>query len=343
MTAKDRLKVGVVGAGFAGRAHMQGYKNVSEDADLIAICDVSQDRAQEAAEKYDIPNVFTDYEVMLRLSELDAISVCLPNAMHMPVTVAALEAGKHVLCEKPLAANAQQAAKMVEAAEKSGKILAMSLNFRYQGKALTAKKLIEAGELGEIYYAKTAMLRNNAIPRGWFHVKERSGGGPLLDLASHMLDVTWWLMGRPEPVSVSGVTFAKLGVAGEAMGTWGVGYGDGPVDIEDLAVGLIRFKEGQSLLVEVSWALHSPPTEYSRIFGTKGGVSVFPDFAIHKPSASVPQMEPNKDRIREFVRNVLDGTEPLGPGSDGLQIMRMLDAIYKSAETGKEQPPEPFC
>ena len=336
MTAKGKLKVGVVGAGFAGRAHMQGYKNV-EDADLIAVCDVGKERAQEAAEKHGIPNVFTDYEEMLKLDELDAISVCLPNVLHMPVTVAGLEAGKHVLCEKPLAANAEQAAKMVEAAEKSGKTLAMSLNFRYRSDALTAKKLIEAGELGEIYYAKTAMLRNNAIPRGWFHVKERSGGGPLLDLAAHVLDVTWWLMGRPEPVSASGSTFAKLGVAGKAMGSWGVGYGDGPVDIEDMAVGLIRFKDGQSLSVEVSWALHSPPTEYCHVFGTEGGVSVFPNFAIHKdPSVEAPKMEPDQDRIREFVRNVLDGTEPLGPGRDGLKVMRMLDAIYKSAETGRE-------
>ena len=338
MTTKDKLRVGVVGAGFAGRAHMGGYKNV-EDADLIAVCDVEKDRAQEAAEKYHIPNVFTDYEEMLELDGLDAISVCLPNVMHMPATVAALEAGKHVLCEKPLATNAEQAAKMVEAAEKSGKILAMSLNFRYQGRALTLKRLIEAGELGEIYYAKTAMLRSNAIPRGWFHVKERSGGGPLLDLAAHVLDMTWWLMGRPEPVSASGVTFAKLGVAGKGMGTWGVGYGDGPVDIEDLAVGLIKFKDGQSLFVEVSWALHSPSVQYCHIFGTEGGASLYPDFAIYKePSVQTPKMDQDKDRIREFVRNVLDGTEPLGTGSDGLQVMRMLDAIYKSAETGKEAP-----
>jgi predicted dehydrogenase len=314
---------------------MQGYKNV-EDANLIAVCDVGKERAQEAADKFGIPNVFTDYEEMLKMDELDAISVCLPNVMHMPATVAGLEAGKHVLCEKPLAANAKQAAKMVEAAEKSGKILAMSLNFRYQGTALTAKKLIDAGELGEVYYAKTAMLRNNAIPRGWFHVKEKSGGGPLLDLAAHVLDVTWWLMGRPEPVSASGTTFSKLGVAGKGLGSWGVGYGDGPVDIEDLAVGLIRFEGGQSLFVEVSWALHSPPAQYCNIFGTEGGMMVFPDFAIHKESAEKPEMEPNKDRIREFVRNVLDGTEPLGPGRDGLVVMRMLDAIYKSAETGKE-------
>ena len=337
MGVKGKLKVGVAGAGFAGRAHIEGYKNVSESADLIAVCDVSKERAQGAAVKYGIPRVFTDYEEMLKLDELDAISVCLPNAMHMPATVAALEAGKHVLCEKPLATNAEEAAKMVKASEKAGKILAMSLNFRYEGRTLTLKKLIEEGKLGEIYYAKTAMLRNNAIPRGWFHVKERSGGGPLLDLASHMLDVTWWLMGRPEPVSASGATFAKLGVAGKGMGTWGVGYGDGPVDIEDLAIGLIKFKDGQSLFVEVSWALHSPPTHYCYIFGTEGGASLYPDFAIFKdPPAETPELEPGKDRIREFVRNVLDGTEPLGPGRDGLQVMRMLTAIYKSAVTGKE-------
>ncbi len=335
MADKKKLKVGVVGVGFAGRAHIEGYKNV-EDADLIAICDVSKERADEAAAKYGIPKAFNSVEEMLKLEELDAISVCLPNALHEPVTVAALKAGKHVLCEKPLAANAKQAANMVAAAEKSGKVLAMSLNFRYLNTSLTAKKLIEAGELGEIYYAKTAMLRNNAIPKGWFHVKERSGGGPLLDLAAHVLDVTWWLMGCPEPVSACGSTFKKLGVAGKGMGSWGVGYGDGPVDIEDLAVGIIKFKDGQSLFVEVSWALHTPPAQYCHLFGTEGGLTVFPDFAIHKPSAQIPQMEPGKDRIREFVRNILDGTEPLGPGRDGLKIMKMLDAIYKSAETGKE-------
>ena len=127
MAAKDKLQVGVIGSGFAGSSHMEGYNNV-EDADLIAICDVSEERAREAAEKYGIPNVFTDYEEMLKLDKLDAVSVCLPNFMHMPASVAALEAGKHVLCEKPLAANAEQAAKMVAASEKSDKILAMSLN-----------------------------------------------------------------------------------------------------------------------------------------------------------------------------------------------------------------------
>lgn len=335
METKRKLRVGVAGAGFAGRAHIEGYKN-TKDADLIAVCDVSKERVEETAQKYGIPKAFTDYKEMLKLDELDAVSVCLPNVMHEPVAVAALAAGKHVLCEKPLAANAEQAAKMVKTAEKAGKVLAMALNFRYQGRSLTAKRLIEAGELGEVYYAKTAMLRNNAIPKGWFHVKERSGGGPLLDLASHVLDVTWWLMGCPEPVSASGSTFKKLGVAGKGMGSWGVGYGDGPVDIEDLAVGLIKFKDGQLLFVEVSWALHTPPAEYCHIYGTEGGVTVFPEFAIHKPSASTPKMEPDKDRIREFIRSVLDGTEPLGPGRDGLKVMQMLDAIYKSAETGKE-------
>ena len=145
MAAKDKLRVGVVGAGFAGRSHMEGYKKV-ENADLIAVCDVSKERAQEASEKYGIPKVFTDLDKMLELDELDAISVCLPNVMHRPATVAGLEAGKHVLCEKPLATNAEEAAMMVEAAEKSGKTLAMALNFRYMGTSLTAKKMIEAGE-----------------------------------------------------------------------------------------------------------------------------------------------------------------------------------------------------
>jgi predicted dehydrogenase len=336
MSNKSKLVVGVAGAGFAGRAHMEGYKN-TEDAELIAICDVSRERAQEAADKYSIPKVFTDFNEMISLAELDAVSICLPNTMHMPMSVAALEGGKHVLCEKPLAANAEQAQKMVDTAMKTGKTLAMSLNFRYEGRALTLKKIVESGDLGNVYYAKTAMLRNNSIPRGWFHVKDKSGGGPLLDLASHMLDVTWWIMGRPEPVSASGFTSSKLSSAGKGLGTWGVGFGDGPVDIEDIAVGLIKFKDGKSLFVEVSWALNGPPSHYCYLFGTEGGASLYPDFAIFKePSIQAPPVEPSKDRIKEFVRNILDGTEPLGPASDGLQVMRMLDAIYKSAETGKE-------
>lgn len=337
MSEKNKLKVGVVGLGFAGRAHIDGYKN-TENAELIAVCDVSEERARETAEKYGVPKYFSDYEKMLKLDELQAISVCLPNMMHEPVTVAALEAGKHVLCEKPLAANAEQAKKMVAASEKSGKILAMSLNFRYEGRSLTLKKMIEAGELGEVYYGKTSMLRSNAIPRGWFHVKKLSGGGPLLDLAPHMLDVTWWLMGKPEPISASGVTYAKLGVAGKGMGTWGVGYGEGAVDVEDLAIGLIRFKGGQSIFVDVSWALNGPPIQSCFIFGTNAGASLYPDFAIYKePVMETPQAEPSKDRIKEFVNNVLEGTEPLAPGKDGVVIMRMLDAIYKSAQSGKDE------
>ncbi|MBD3182356.1 gfo/Idh/MocA family oxidoreductase [Candidatus Poribacteria bacterium] len=335
MSNPKKLKVGVIGAGFAGRSHMEGYSN-TENADLIAVCDVGEERAKEAAKKYNIPNVFTDYNEMLKLDELEAVSVCLPNIMHMPASVAALESGKHVLCEKPLATNAEEAQKMVATAEKNGKILAMSLNFRYMSTSLTAKKIIQSGKLGEVYYAKTAMLRNNAIPKGWFHVKEKSGGGPLLDLAAHVLDVTWWLMGKPKPVAASGSTFAKLGVKGKGMGTWGVGYGDGPVDIEDMAVGLIRFEDGQTLFVEVSWALQSPPTQYCNIYGTEGGITVFPDFVIHKEPKLETEMEPDQDRISEFVKNILEGTKPLGPGEDGIEVMKMLDAIYRSAESGKE-------
>lgn len=336
MSSEKKLKVGVIGTGFAGMAHMEGYKNTPE-AELIAVCDVDPGRAKEAAQKYGIPKVFTDYNEMLKLEELDAISICLPNKLHMPVAVAALEAKKHVLCEKPLATNAEEAEQMVKAAEKNNRLLAMALNFRYEGRSLTVKKLVEEGLLGEIYYAKTSMLRTNAIPKGWFHVKSLSGGGPLLDLASHMLDVTWWLMGKPEPVSAFGSTFAKLGVAGKGMGTWGVGYGEGAVDVEDLAVGMIKFKGGQTLVVDVSWALNGPAVHSCFLFGTEGGAELYPNFNIYKePPIEKPQLEPSKDRIREFVLNVLNGTESLAPGKDGLIVMKMLDAIYKSAQTGSE-------
>jgi predicted dehydrogenase len=346
----QKVRVGVVGTGFAGRAHISGYK-ASEHAVICAVCDVEDERAKATASEYDIPKSFNDYPKMLKLEELDAISICTPNKMHAPVAVAALEAGKHVLCEKPLARNAHEAAKMVEAANKSGKILAMPLQFRHQGKSLLLKRLIEDGELGEVYYSKTAILRKTSIPRGWFHVKELSGGGPVLDLASHMLDLAWWLMGKPKPRKAYGVTYNKLGQKGKGMGTWGVGYGESAFDVEDMAASLIKFEDGQTIFVEVSWTMHIPENiMYTDIFGTEGGASLYPEFRLYKEvfasltdaeglregkKVETPSPWKDEDRIARFVQNIISGTEPLAPGSDGLQIMRMIDAIYESAETGQ--------
>jgi predicted dehydrogenase len=278
------------------------------------------------------------YEEMLEMADLDLVSVCLPNVLHAPASINALKAGKHVLCEKPLTVDAASAEKMVDAAQRSGKRLAMSLNFRHMGSARMVKAAAESGELGEIYHGKGGMLRDNSIPRGWFHRKEFSGGGPLLDLASHILDVTWWVMGKPRPVAAFGATYAEFGPRGVGQGTWGVGYEEGPFDVEDLALGIIRFEAGQTLFVEVSWVINAKPTTYSYVCGTGGGATVHPEPEIVRTDGTPIEggMMPDEDPPARFVKDLIAGKPSVGPVEDGLVVMKMLEGIYRSAAAGAE-------
>jgi len=329
--------VGVIGVGAIGRHHAQAYRNAPE-AELVAIADIDEGRARAAATELGVPNVFTDYRKMLKMPGLEAVSVCLPNVLHAPASIAALEAGKHVLCEKPLATDVASAQRMVRASRKSGKRLAMSLNLRHTGSAQMLKKAAESGLLGRIYHGKGGMLRNNAIPKGWFHRKEFAGGGPLLDLGSHILDVTWWVMGKPRPVSAYGATYAEFGPRGLGKGDWGVGYEEGPFDVEDLALGLVRFEGGETAFVEVSWAVNAKPITYSYVCGTEGGASLYPTFETFRTDGTPLTMEPLQDSnppVR-FIQDLLADRPPVGPAEEGVVVMKMLEGIYNSAETGRE-------
>jgi len=330
--------VGVIGVGAIGTHHAEVYGR-SEEAELVAVADVDKGRASAAGRRFGAKKVFTDYEKMLEMPDLDAVSICLPNVLHAPASIAALEAGKDVLCEKPLSVDVASAKRMVTASRRSGKRLAVSLNLRHMGKAMMLKDAADSGRLGEIYYGKGGMIRNNAIPRGWFHRKSFSGGGPLLDLASHILDVTWWIMGRPKPLSAFGATYAAFGPRGLGRGTWGVGYEEGPFDVEDFALGLIRFEKGQTLSVETSWAINLREKNYCHLCGTEGGGSLFPEyeaFGTDGKDLEIPPMQDEEPPAR-FVRDILEENPPVGPAEDGLVVMRMLEGIYRSAESQREE------
>jgi predicted dehydrogenase len=333
----NQLKVGVIGAGSIGDSHMRSYVRHPK-SDLIAVCDIVRQRAQKASTEFGADHVYTDYSRMLELPELDAVSICLPNFLHAPASIEALEAGKHVLCEKPFAVNAEQAEDMVSAAEKSGMRLAVSLNLRHSGEARALRKAAESGKLGRIYHGKGGMLRDNAIPRGWFHRKELSGGGPLLDLGPHILDVTWWIMGKPKPVSAYGATYAEFGPRGLGKGTWGVGYKEGPFDVEDFAIGLLRFEGGETILVEASWVLKAKTITYSYVCGTEGGATLLPDLEAAAADGTPLEIEPLPDLEppARFVDDIISDKPFVAPAEDGLSVMRMLDAVYKSSESKRE-------
>lgn len=341
----DKVRVGIVGAGFIGRTHVSDYQACS-DAEVTAVCDVVEERAKAFAEKNGIPNVFTDYEKMAGSEAVDAVSVAVPNIYHAPVTIAGFEAGKHVLCEKPLTVSGKDADVMLAAAEKSGKMFGMALPYRHYGYSQLLRSVIDDGVLGETYYGKASMLRMSSIPRGWFHMKKFAVGGPLFDLGPHILDVTWWYMGCPKPVSASGTTFAKFGPKGEGMGSWGIGWpDDAPAtsDLEDLGCGLIRFEDGQAIAVDASWVVQSiDGTASSTVFGTKAGGTMDvlkgnSEVYTDKGPIEIPEAPPNENPYARFVEAIVGKKSLLGPGKDGVAIIKMLEAIYRSAESGKEE------
>ena len=210
----NSIKIGVIGAGSISEMHFDSYKN-NPDVEIYAVCDLNLERAEEKAKKYGASKVFTDYNELLALDELDAVSICTWNNSHAVISIAALRAGKHVLVEKPLCKTVEEAEEIQKAVhESNGKTLQVGFVRRFATNIQVLKKFIDAGDLGEIYYAKASCLRVLGNPGGWFADKERSGGGPLIDLGVHVIDLCWYLMGKPKVVSVSGNTYQKLGNRG---------------------------------------------------------------------------------------------------------------------------------
>jgi len=342
---KSVVRVGVIGAGGIGRAaHLPGYQ-ACETAEITAVADVNEENARRAAEEFDIPNVFTDYRDLLAMKEIDAVSVCTPNFMHMKPTVDALNAGKHVICEKPIARNAKEGRAMVAAAKRNRRKFMVALQWRFRSESQTLKRYIDAGDLGDIYHAHARALRRRGIP-GWgdFVDKEKAGGGPLIDIGVHILDTTLWLMGHPKPVTVSGVTYAKFGhrkdVVGH-MGQWDVKR----FSVEDLAVGMVRFANGASLVLEASFVANLKENVFNtHVYGTEGGASLMPleifgerhRVVTDTTFPRLPKVKAHTAEIEAFVEAVRSDTPVPIPGEEALMVTEILDAIYKSAATGRE-------
>ncbi|SEC61779.1 Gfo/Idh/MocA family oxidoreductase [Paenibacillus sp. GP183] len=347
-----KIKVGVIGAGSISSAHMDAYAN-NKEVELYAICDLNRERADEKAVKYGIPHVYSDVREFLANPDIEAVSICTWNNTHAEFSIAALAAGKHVLCEKPLCQTVEQALEVQSAVQSSGKVFQVGFVRRYGNTAKMLRSFIDAGDLGEIYYAKASYLRRLGNPGGWFSDKSRSGGGPLIDLGVHVIDLCWYLMGKPKVKSVSGNTYNKLGNRSNVQHLSfykAADYDADKNDVEDLANALIRFENGASILVDVSFTLHAIKNEGSiNIYGTKGGAQVEPALQIATEKHDMmlnllPQVdtlsfdfvEGFQNEINHFVNCCLGKAETLSPVEDGVEIMKILCAIYESAATGKE-------
>ncbi|MBP1948432.1 Gfo/Idh/MocA family protein [Virgibacillus litoralis] len=346
------LKVGVIGVGSISEFHIKPYLE-SEEADLVALCDTNQNRLNEKGELYGVTKLYSDYQQLLQNDEIDAVSICTWNNTHAKIAVAALEAGKHVLVEKPLSMTTEEALAIEAAAKKSGKVLQVGFVRRHGDNAKLLKTFIDNDELGEIYYAKASCLRRLGNPGGWFSDISKSGGGPLIDLGVHMIDICWYMMGKPRPVSVSGNTYSKLGNRShiENLSFYQAADYDPTLnDVEDLTNALIRFENGASLLVDVSFTLQAKKDEVNvKLYGDKGGAEIEPELSLvtekHNTILNVtPQLDTLKfdvhkafvNEINHFVTCCKDGKETIAPVADGVQVMKMLNAVYESAENCKE-------
>lgn len=349
----EKVRIGIVGTGGIGNAHLGAYRNV-KDVQIVAACDINEERLNETCDKFGIEKRYLSITKMLANEELDAADVCVWNCNHAKCTIEALNAGLHVLCEKPMAYNAKEAVEMKAAAEKNGKILMIGFVTRFSDEAKVAKDLIDNGYLGEIYYAKAQYIRRHGNPGGWFGDTARSGGGPVIDLGVHVIDRARYLMGGHKPVSVYAATFSKLGEDRKALKTT-VGWSprnaspDDVCDVEDFGTALIRFDNGSVVQLETAYAVNDVPKSGLMLCGDKGGLKTGDGPLVLYSNIngymadSVLDTAHLKNGGEQFTREmqhfadcVLGRCECNANAEDGVIVMKILDAIYESARTGHE-------
>lgn len=346
-----KVKLGVIGTGgIANGAHLPGYSQIPDECEIFALCDIDPKALKSTAEKYPVKHKFEDYKKLLEMPEIDAVSVCTPNYVHFQPTVDALKAGKNVLCEKPIAMNAKEAAEMVKTARREGKILQIGYNSRFAPSNQVLKKFVDAGELGDIYYARAQAMRVRGIP-GWgvFIDKSKQGGGPLIDIGVHILDLTLWLMGHPKPTYASGITYQKFGKRSDIVGFMGQ-WDYKNFTVEDMAAALIRFENGATIVLESSFVANiKEELNNTTLLGTEGGAQAYPLTITQERHRSVFSYEPQMPHrninthyaeMKAFVECVRDKKEPLVTGEHGLMVAQIMDAIYKSSDEGREVPIE---
>lgn len=347
------IGIGIIGTGqVATTRHLPAFEKLRGEGKvrLVAVCDANEEKVRAAANKFHVPQVFTDYHELLALKDIDAVVVCTPNFQHKQPVLDAFAAGKHVLCEKPLALNAAEGAEMVAAGRAAGRQFQVGYNLRFGPGASAVRRFAEDGRLGQIYHVRAQALRRRGIPsHGNFTDKSKQGGGPLIDIGAHVLDLSLWLMDFPKPVSVSGQTQTKFGHRENVIGLRGQ-WDRTNFTVEDFAAGFVRFDNGATLILESSFAANISHDQFqTTLMGTEGGAFVDmineANTRIYREECGtltdatpvfLPQIHTHEAEIRAFVQSLTDGTLVLVPGGQALVVTQILDALYQSAETGHE-------
>ncbi len=355
----DRIvKIGIIGCGgIANGKHMPSLKKI-KNVQMVAFCDIIEERAVKAAEEYGVEGakVYTDYKELLKDRDIEVVHVCTPNRSHAFISIDAMEAGKHVMCEKPMAKTYKEAKEMLDASERTGMKLTIGYQSRWRADSLYLKKMCEDGELGEIYYGKAIALRRRAVPTwGVFLNEYEQGGGPLIDIGTHALDLTLWMMDNYKPKMVVGTTFEKLKNQKDCGNAWG-DWDPKKFTVEDAAFGFIVMENGATIMLESSWALNirNPKEAITMICGTEGGADMFDGLNINfikngrqcilKPDLTAGGVafydgdgdeDPSVLEARAWLDAVVNDHEPRTKACQALVVTQILEAIYESAKTGK--------
>lgn len=352
-----KLKIGIIGCGgIANGKHMPSLKKVA-DAEMVAFCDIIKERAEKAAKEFGTPDakVYTDYKELLKDGSIDVVHVCTPNREHSFITVDALESGKHVMCEKPMAKTYAEAKKMLDAAKRTGKKLTIGYQGRQNPESQYVKKVCDAGELGDIYFAKAHAIRRRAVPTwGVFLNEEEQGGGPLIDIGTHALDLTLWCMNNYKPKMVVGNKYRKLAEQTDTANAWG-DWDPKEFTVEDSAFGFITMENGATIILESSWALNTLDVKEAKtsLCGTKGGADMEDGVRINgvkhnrqyveKPDLGVGgvafydgESESAAEReARLWIDSIVNDTDPVVLPEQAIVVTQILEAIYESSKTGK--------
>ncbi|MEJ7453088.1 Gfo/Idh/MocA family oxidoreductase [Staphylococcus xylosus] len=351
------IKVGVIGCGgIANGKHLPSLAKIQE-VSMVAFCDIDKIKAESAATRYGDENatVYEDYIELLKDDAIEVIHVCTPNNTHQEITVAALNASKHVMCEKPMAKTSEEAQLMIDAAVHNNKKLTIGYQNRFRADSQYLRKVTQRGDLGDIYFSKAHAIRRRAVPTwGVFLDEEKQGGGPLIDIGTHALDLTLWMMDNYEPESVMGSTFHKLGKQADAANAWG-SWDPNRFTVEDSAFGFIKMKNGATIILESSWALNSLDVDEAKcsLSGTDGGADMKNGLRIHGEdlktlytseieleNAGVDFYEGEKideaeEEARAWINSITQDLEPVVKPKEAFVVTQILEAIYESAETGK--------
>ena len=346
------LKIGLVGTGSISNAHMIGYQKLAAEGkiELVAACDLNEERARQWAEKYGFKEVYSNHKDMLENSDIDAVSICTWNNGHAPITIDALRAGKHVLCEKPPAMTVEEALAMEAAEKASGKILMIGFVRRFGLNAKLVLDFYNGGFFGDINYAKVAVTRRCGCPLGWFANSKLSGGGPLIDNGVHLIDLVRYLTGKPKAISCYAATYNNMGSRTHIKGVQRYASVDPSSfsDVEDLAVGMVKFDNGMTMNLEFSYSQELEDGLIGvEIYGSKGGAVVEPHLTLmtemHDYMVNItPQVDASsfedifEAEMRHFVDCASGNIECQNRIDDGIELMRIITSMYESAKTGHE-------